>query len=68
MSATVHDLIGQIINPGASPREAQQPRASAAPTETLHDLIGRTIGPPAAARRVAQPQAAPPEVVVPPAM
>jgi hypothetical protein len=64
MSATVHELIGQIINPGPAARETAQPRAAAAPAEPLHALIGRTIGPPA--RMSAAPQAAQPELVVPP--
>lgn len=69
MSATVHDLIGKIINPGVAARGAPQPRAAAAPAESLHTLIGRTIGPPTPARTVAQPEAAPPaEVIAPPAM
>ena len=67
MSTSVHDLIGQIIDPGVRAPVQAAPRGAAPASEPLSVLIGRTIGPPAEAGAPRQPSAEPaPEVITPP--
>lgn len=59
MSATVAELIGQIINPPmpSSAPPASAPRAAVGPTEPLHVLLGRIVHPPFGPALASQPPA-----------
>jgi hypothetical protein len=46
MSASLHDLIGRIIDPQPVSLQNVAPRAVPADGATLSELIGRTMGPP----------------------
>jgi hypothetical protein len=63
MSASLHELIGRIIDPQPVSFQSVAPRAVPVAGATLSELIGRTMDPPSVLRREYTPHAQAPRRV-----